>query len=63
MDSDYPGGPRTNPAAYVVDSFPVDEPLPQDKKGPKVPFYFKQCEQVGQRDFYSLTSYECNYPY
>jgi hypothetical protein len=60
---EYHDGSRAHPAAYLVDSFPVDHEFTDNKKGNQVPFYFKRCEQAGEREFYSRTSYDCDYPF
>ncbi len=59
---DYEDGSRAHPAAYLVDRFGVHRELPVKKHGPAVPFYFKRCESAGERNFYSRTSYDCEYP-
>lgn len=54
---------RAHPAAYATERFMVEKKLPENEKGSKVDFFFKRCDQGGNENFYSRTSYDCNYPY
>jgi hypothetical protein len=53
---------NAHPASYITEWFPVNRPLPKHEEGPKVEFYFKKCNMVGDDWPRSPTSYECEYP-
>ena len=58
---DYDSNSRAHPAAYLVDRFPVNRPMPQREKS-NVEFYFKRCTMTGDDWPRSNTRYDCDYP-
>lgn len=58
---DYDANSTANAAAYRADAMEVRRPFPtHDNRHWK--FYYKQCELVGDRPYYSKTSYQCTPP-
>ena len=49
-------------AAYTSESMHFRKEMPLHKDWRPVEFYFKSCEEGGDKPYYSKTSYECTYP-
>lgn len=60
--ADAPSNSNAHPAAYLVDTFQVNRPLPEHKPANNAEFYFKKCSETGGHFPSSRTSYDCEYP-
>lgn len=50
-------------AAFAADSMHFRRPMPSHPNWKPLEFYFKHCTEIGQRAYYSKTSYDCTGPY
>jgi hypothetical protein len=47
-------------SAYTADSMHFRKPMPSHPDWRPAEFYFKECTQIGEKVYYSKTSYECS---
>ncbi|MCB9026591.1 MAG: hypothetical protein H6625_09765 [Bdellovibrionaceae bacterium] len=50
-------------AAYRVDAMHIRRPMPSHSDWKPMQFYFKHCSEIGEKVYYSKTSYECTGPW
>lgn len=60
---DYDAENSAHGAAYRVDALHIRRPMPSHADWKPVQFYFKHCTEIGERFYYSKTSYECSGPW
>jgi hypothetical protein len=63
QDPEPPNNSRAHPAAYAMDSFIIRKKRPKRSPASEMKFFFKNCEQGGEKAYYSRTSYSCDMPY
>ena len=60
---DYDDESQASGHAYVTDAINIRTPMKvSDPDWKPIRFYFKDCTEVGERFYYSRTSYDCTYP-
>ncbi|MEZ4871741.1 MAG: hypothetical protein R2827_05725 [Bdellovibrionales bacterium] len=60
---DYDQDSQAHGAAFRVDALNTRTPMELSAPDWKpIPFYFKECTEIGPQYYYSKTAYECIYP-
>ena len=59
---DYSEGSQASGHAYVTDAIMIRGPMPYRPEWKPIEFYYKRCEEVGQRHPWTATYYECTMP-
>ena len=60
---DLDGGSQAHGAAFLTDAINIRTPMEVSAPDWRpLPFYFKECTEVGERYYYSKTAYDCTYP-
>lgn len=57
--TDYDQKSQAHGAAYTANAMEVREEMPGHSDWKAFPFYYKHCNEVGERYYYSKTSYNC----
>lgn len=57
------GGSTAPGAAFTADGMHFRKEMPLHKDWKPLEFYFKHCTEIGEKPYFSKTSYECTAPY
>ncbi|MGE0762010.1 MAG: hypothetical protein AB7N80_01905 [Bdellovibrionales bacterium] len=59
---DQDGASTAEGAAYTADSMHFRKPMPSRPNWKPMEFYFKHCNEIDEKPYYSKTAYECSGP-
>ena len=60
MLPDPDGASQAEGAAYAADSMHFRKPMPSRPDWKPMDFYYKHCNEIDEKAYYSKTSYECS---